>query len=242
MPQIIENFFENILFRYESCSCDCVEDIEHITPGKEPVHSYKLQALPNEKKLFGYAAKKGLVRIAINGTIEDANVLGTLIALPNKPQWELTNFLKNNGFLFPVNTETYEAFDETSLYGIIDRLRMTVELMTAANEVRKDYQKILKLTLSLLFAPDVTLKTDSMSKKYHSCHHSYIDLLKNPPVQLSQEHREQEFNGNIFTVIDSIHSNSQLIVSEYNDIIGGYSSVPGFDDHIFKNCCGQAFL
>ncbi|RGE13813.1 CGNR zinc finger domain-containing protein [Desulfotomaculum sp. OF05-3] len=235
MPQIIENFFENILFRYESCSCDCVEDIEHITPGKEPVHSYKLQALPNEKKLFGYAAKKGLVRIAINGTIEDANVLGTLIALPNKPQWELTNFLKNNGFLFPVNTETYEAFDETSLYGIIDRLRMTVELMTAANEVRKDYQKILKLTLSLLFAPDVTLKTDSMSKKYHSCHHSYIDLLKNPPVQLSQEHREQEFNGNIFTVIDSIHSNSQLIVSEYNDIIGGYSSVPGFDDHIFKN-------
>lgn len=112
MPQIIENFFENILFRYESCSCDCVEDIEHITPGKEPVHSYKLQALPNEKKLFGYAAKKGLVRIAINGTIEDANVLGTLIALPNKPQWELTNFLKNNGFLFPVNTETYEAFDE----------------------------------------------------------------------------------------------------------------------------------
>mgnify|MGYP003219063484 CR=1 FL=1 len=31
MPQIIENFFENILFRYESCSCDCVEDIEHIT-------------------------------------------------------------------------------------------------------------------------------------------------------------------------------------------------------------------
>ena len=92
-----------------------------------------------------------------------------------------------------MNTETYEAFDETSLYGIIDRLRMTVELMTAANEVRKDYQKILKLTLSLLFAPDVTLKTDSMSKKYHSCHHSYIDLLKNPPVQLSQEHREQEF-------------------------------------------------
>ena len=104
MPQIIENFFENILFKYESCSCDCVEDIEHIAPGEEPVRKYKLQAIPNEKKLFGYAAKKGLVRIASNGTIEEANVLGTLIALPNKPPKELTSFLKNNGFLFPVNS------------------------------------------------------------------------------------------------------------------------------------------
>jgi len=234
MPQIIENFFENILFKYESCSCDCVEDIEHIAPGEEPVRKYKLQAIPNEKKLFGYAAKKGLVRIASNGTIEEANVLGTLIALPNKPPKELTSFLKCNGFLFPVNSCTYEAFDEAALYGIIDRLRMTVELMTAANEVRKDYQKILGLTLSLLFASDITLKTDSMVAEYHSCHHSYVDRLMNPAAQLSQEHHDQEFNGDTFTVVDSIFGTSQLNVQEYNDIIGGYSSVPGFSDQLFK--------
>ena len=234
MPQIIENFFENILFKYESCSCDCVEDIEHIAPGEEPVRKYKLQAIPNEKKLFGYAAKKGLVRIASNGTIEEANVLGTLIALPNKPPKELTSFLKNNGFLFPVNSGTYEAFDEAALYGIIDRLRMTVELMTAANEVRKDYQKILGLTLSLLFAPDMALKTDSMVTEYRSCHHSYVDRLINPAAQLSQEHRDQEFNGDTFTVVDSIFGTAQLNVQEYNDIIGGYSSVPGFSDQLFK--------
>ena len=234
MPQIIENFFENILFKHESCSCDCVEDIEHIAPGEEPVRKYKLQAIPNEKKLFGYAAKKGLVRIASNGTIEEANVLGTLIALPNKPPKELTSFLKNNGFLFPVNSGTYEAFDEAALYGIIDRLRMTVELMTAANEVRKDYQKILELTLSLLFAPDMALKTDSMVTEYRSCHHSYVDRLINPAAQLSQEHRDQEFNGDTFTVVDSIFGTAQLNVQEYNDIIGGYSSVPGFSDQLFK--------
>lgn len=33
MPEIKENFYENILFKFENCSCDCVEDIEHITPG-----------------------------------------------------------------------------------------------------------------------------------------------------------------------------------------------------------------
>ena len=69
MPQIKENFFENILFRFDTCRCDCVEDIEHITPGAEPVSKFKLQALPGQPLLFGYAAKDGLVRIAPNGTI-----------------------------------------------------------------------------------------------------------------------------------------------------------------------------
>lgn len=58
MPQIVENFFENILFKYESCSCDCVADIEHIVPGKEPIHKYKLQAIPNEKKTVWICCKE----------------------------------------------------------------------------------------------------------------------------------------------------------------------------------------
>ena len=85
MPQIKENFFENILFRFESCSCDCVEDIEHVAPGEEPISKFKLQAMPEHPILFGYAAKDGLVRIASNGTIEERNVLGTLISLADKP-------------------------------------------------------------------------------------------------------------------------------------------------------------
>ena len=76
MPQIKENFFENILFKFESCSCDCVEDIEHIAPGAEPISKFKLQAMPEHPILFGYAAKDGLVRIAPNGTIKEKNILG----------------------------------------------------------------------------------------------------------------------------------------------------------------------
>lgn len=52
MPQIKENFFENILFKFESCSCDCVEDIEHIAPGAEPISKFKLQAMPERPILF----------------------------------------------------------------------------------------------------------------------------------------------------------------------------------------------
>jgi hypothetical protein len=148
MPQIKENFFENILFKFESCSCDCVEDIEHIAPGAEPISKFKLQAMPERPILFGYAAKDGLVRIAPNGTIEERNILGTLMSLANKPTKELVSFMKDNGFLFPVCAGTYEVFDEISLYGIINRLKMTVELMTAANEIRKNYKKICDLTIS----------------------------------------------------------------------------------------------
>lgn len=120
MPQIKENFFENILFKFESCSCDCVEDIEHIAPGAEPISKFKLQAMPEHPILFGYAAKDGLVRIAPNGTIKEKNILGTLMSLANKPTKELVSFMKDNGFLFPVCAGTYEVFDEISLYGIIN--------------------------------------------------------------------------------------------------------------------------
>ena len=58
MPQIKENFFENILFKFESCSCDCVEDIEHIAPGAEPISKFKLQAMPERPILGSYCTQR----------------------------------------------------------------------------------------------------------------------------------------------------------------------------------------
>lgn len=121
MPQIKENFFETILFKYENNICDCVTDIEHIIPGEEPIVKFKVQALPTQTGKFAYAVKKGLVRIAPNGTIEEPNVLGTLLALPGKKDKELSEFIKSNGFIFPVTSDAYEEVDKTSLLRIINR-------------------------------------------------------------------------------------------------------------------------
>lgn len=235
MPQIKENFFENILFRFESCPCDCVADLEHIAPGEEPLKKYKLQALPESKLVFAYAAKKGLVRIAPNGTIEESNVLGTLMSLTNKPFKDLTSFMKENGFLFPVSTGKYEEIDGNTLYSIMERLRMTVELMTAANEIHKDYQKIFLFTVNLLFAGDLTVKTDAMAQAYTSKHHSYIDLLQSADFNVSYEREHEAFNSDYYTVTDSIYGSYKLSVQEYNDIAGGYSAKPGFNDLLFRN-------
>lgn len=235
MPQLKENFFENILFRFESCSCDYVTDLEHIAPGEEPIRKYKLQALPKSTLIFAYAAKKGLVRIAPNGTIEEANVLGTLIALPNKSVKELSSFMKENGFLFPISTGSYEEIDAGTLYSIIDRLRMTVELMTAANEIHKDYQKILFLTINLLFAGDLTIQTDAMAHAYATKHHSYIDLLQTSHFNVSYDREHEAFNSDYYTVADTIYGSYHLSVQEYNDVVGGYSTKPGFNDPLFRN-------
>lgn len=235
MPQIKENFFENILFKFETCSCDCVEDIEHVTPGKDPISKFKLQALPNKPILFGYAAKDGLVRIAPNGTIEERNILGSLIALANKPTKNLIVFLKNNGFLFPITAESYEVFDDAALYKVIERLKNTVELMTAANEIRKDYKKICNLMLSLFFANPIEVKTNSMKESYKSSQHKCMSVLMNPPAKLSYEREQEAFDGEFFHIQDTIYSNYDFKIADYNDIIGGYKSVPGFQNSFYQN-------
>lgn len=235
MPKIKEIFFETILFKFESCSCDCVEDIEHISPGEKPISKFKLQAMPEHHILFGYTAKDGLVRIAPNGTIEERNILGTLISLANKPVKELISFLKDNGFLFPVCAGTYEVFDEVSLYRIINRLKMTVELMTAANEIRKNYNKICELTLSLLLAGDLTIKTDSMKDSYSSCHHKFIDILENPPSILSNNRNQEKFDRDTYNIADCVYGSYSLDIHDYNDIMGGYSSVPEYSNRFYQN-------
>lgn len=233
MPQLKDNFFEGILFRFESCSCDCVMDVKHIAPGAEPNYEYKVQALPEKKLLFAYAAKKGLVRIAPNGSIEEENILGDLLSLPDKSFKDVVSFLNKNGFLFPVSTDYYEGFEAAQFFGTINRLRTVVELMTAANEIEKDYQKIADLTLQLLFAGDITIQTGSMEKPYVARHHAYMDLLASAPG-LSYERQQEAFDSDYYSVQDTIFGTYQLNIQEYNDIISGSSDVPGFDDPAFR--------
>lgn len=137
-----------------------------------PVRTYKLQARQDKPLLFSYIAKRGLARIAKNGTSEEDNILGSLIALPDKKESNLFGFFQRNGFLFPINSANYESVDATVLYELICRIKATVELMTIANEIKKNYQKVLHLTLYLMLSKPVYVKTDSLSVPYETCHHS----------------------------------------------------------------------
>ena len=62
--------------------------------------------------------------------------------------------MKDNGFIFPISSMGYQEIDELSLYNIIDRLRLTVELMTAANEIHKDYLKNIAANCSVVICKE----------------------------------------------------------------------------------------
>lgn len=225
MPQIIENFFENNMFTFKSYACDCVEDIEHTSPGMPPKKTFKFQSYSDRPLLFGYRAKTGLSRIAANGTTEEDNILGSLIALPNKKLKDLYNFFERNGFLFPVSDAEYESIDASLLYEFILHIKATVELMTAVNEIHKDYEKITHLTLYLMLSEPLQIKMDSMSAPYTSCRHSFMDtMVKASAISLSWERQQEAFNKDTYTVYDTIATPSyELDISEYNDIVSGTS-------------------
>jgi hypothetical protein len=117
-----------------------------------------------------------------------------------------------------VTAKSYEIFDDTALYRVIERLKNTVELMTSANEIRKDYQKICNLMFSLLFANPIEIKTDSMKESYISIQHKYMSVLMNPPTQLSYEREQEAFEGEFFHIQDTIYNNYDFKIADFNDI------------------------
>lgn len=223
MPKIIENFFENNIFTFQSYSCNCVEDIEHTLPGMPPLKTYKFQSDIEKPLLFAYKAKTGLSRIATNGTTEEDNILGTLIALPTKKPSDLYNFFKRNGFLFPVSSSEYEHIDTTLLYEFILRIKATVELMTAINEIHKDYNKITHLTFYLMLSKQLQINMLSLPKPYSTCKHSFLDTLSvAETLPLGWERQQEAFEKDTYTIIDTIETPSyELDINEYNNIISG---------------------
>lgn len=231
------DFFENNLFRYESYSCDCVKDIKHIAPGVEPLITLKLQSLPARKIRFAFAAKEGLLRLANTGSIEEKNILASLISLPNKNIDLLFEFFKNNGFFFPISDSEYEAIDAHTMLELVNRIKATVRLMSAIEESRKNYQDILHLTLYLLLSDPVSINVKSLREPYSTCRHPFYDEIKNAPYLHIVDRGQEAFDKDTYTIKDTIYQPTyELDINDYNDIMGGYmSSKPGFNSELFKS-------
>ena len=57
----------------------------------------------------------------------------------------------------------------------------------------------------------------------------------NPPVQLSYERQQENFEGDSYNITDSVYGTYSLSIQDYNDIIGGYKSVPVFQNEFYQN-------
>lgn len=237
MDEKKENFFENNLFRYDSFSCHCDEDTFHATLGHEPIKTLKIQSISNQPIRFAFAAQDGLLRLANTGSVEEKNILASLISIPNNNLSAMFNFFKNNGFFFPVNNYEYEAIDAATIQELINRIKATVRLMSAISAIRKNYQEILHLTLYLLLSEPISLQMQSLKHPYITCQHPFkTELEKASSLQIIDRGQEA-FDKYTYTIVDTLYPPTyEIDINEYTDIIEGYdTSVPGADDYRYKN-------
>lgn len=172
-----------------------------------------------------------MVRIATNGTIEEPNILGSFIKLSDCPLKDIKNFIDRNGFVFPLNEKDYDAINPDRLKCIIEKMKFTVELMSATSAIEKDYDKILTLTLLLIFTNGIEIKTDAMAESYHTFEHPFAILCKNASAIPESSDAQIIRSYDNYLVYDAVYEKDiSYDFYEYQNIKSGCSSSPAHTD------------
>ena len=211
----LENFYQESLFTFNSCECYCAIDTINVSPG-EIRNIFKVNSLKSEPIKFAFQPKDGLVRVSLkNGAVEEANILSSLLSIKNSKIENYKKFFEKNGFFYTINGDNFVEIDDQSLLVIVERMKVTVELMSQISEVqRKNYDRILTLTLALLLTPETTIQIGSY--QYKTCKH---DKLKNE-LNVSSKIEDNEFNFKCdkdfyFKVKDSIYGHTKIHLDNY---------------------------
>ena len=173
MAENADNFFENNLFRFENSPCDCAVDTRNIAPGQAPETTIKVQSIPGDKIQFAFAPTEGLVRLGDKGALIEKNLLGKLIEIKTGDTTALFNYFERNGFLFRISDTEYEPIETQQMFELIRRLRTTVELLSALGAIKKDYQKILGLSLYLILSNPIEISFSTMDTPYKTSKHNF---------------------------------------------------------------------
>lgn len=238
MSEIPDLFFQNNQFQYLGCGCKCVVDTLHKDLDSEPELIFKVQAEnPATELQFAYAASKGLVKLEKGTGIVEENILGKILSIDSNDTDSLMDFFNNYGFLFPVTNTSYESINARDLISIVNHIKATVQLMSEVSEAKRlNYDKILMLTLYLLFSEPVEI-TFSDGAVYSSCEHFFQQELKKASILTDSTRQQEAQNSYQYSINDLVYPPSySLDVSEYNEIISGYQQTPvGSNNPLYVN-------
>lgn len=231
MNNVNEKFFTLIdnLFTFESFGCDCVTDVENVRPGlvKETV---KIQALADSPLRFAFAPSRGMVRLAQTGAINSDRILTELLAIPDGNTKKLFAFFKEYGFFFPVSIDGYEAIEIDPLYNLINRVKAVIRLISALGEAKKDYKRILGLTLFLQLSSPIIMTFECFGgRPYPSCEHPLFTELAKASSLPQLDRASLPYDADTYSVPDTIFSPAfELSIEEYGNIVGGFETgTPG---------------
>jgi hypothetical protein len=215
--ELSENFYQESLFIYENYGCYSAIDNIHIS-STEIKNVIKVESLSSKPIKFAFQPKVGLVRVDIkNGAVQEENILSSLISLDQNKIDNYKKFFERNGFLFPIDSDKFEEIDDEMLIRLITIMKSTVQLISQISEVdRKDYKKMLSLTLFLLLANPIEIVIGE--KTYHSCEHN----LLHEEFRVSNNLPNNEYftvdNDGMFEVYDSIYDKHKVNIDLYRHI------------------------
>lgn len=229
-----DNFF-NLSNDYFSLSCKkCTFIIEEMLKTNGQAHN-ELTVYPVDNEVINYAfsGDQGLCLTTPHGSLQNKNILGTLISLPGTNVKKVLHFFEEHGYLLPVSAEGTEV-DIVAFVEILNRIKATVLLMTALEKPSLDYDQILHLSLYLLLGKQVALDgTPQIS--YTSYRHPFHDYLRN---QAAIDSLQQSSEAEYITVKDMIYAPSyELKADEYDDISNGETftyDYPGINDTLYR--------
>lgn len=230
----LDNFF-NLGNDYFSLSCrKCIFRTEESLKPDGQVHNI-LTVYPVDSEIVNYAfsGSQGLCLTTPHGSLQNKNILGTLISLPSNNVKKVINFFEEHGYLLPISAEGTEV-DAEALVEILNRIKATVLLMTALEKPSFDYEQILHLSLYLLMGKQVTLNGTTQIS-YTTYRHSLHDSIRN---QAAIDSLQQSAEVEYITVKDMIYSPSyDLKTDEYEDISNGETfayNYPGINDTFYR--------
>lgn len=229
------NTFFNLSNEYFSLSCKkCIFRTEKVLKTDGHTHNI-LTVYPADSEVINYAfsGNQGLCLTTPFGSLQNKNILGTLISLPYNNVKKVLHFFEEHGYLLPVSSEGTEVNAE-ALVEILNRIKATVLLMTALEKPSLDYDQILHLSLYLLLGKQVTLGgTTKIS--YTTYRHPFHDQIRN---QSAIDSLLQSSEADSITVKDMIYAPTyELKADEYDDISNGETfayDYPGINDTLYR--------
>ena len=240
MAEINDSFYENNLFRFDNSPCNCAVDTHNIAPNQPPETVIKVQSISGEKIQFAFAPTEGLVRLGNKGALIEKNLLGKLIEVKNGDTKALFNYFERNGFLFNISDISYEPIDTPKMFELIRRLRTTVELLSALGAIKKDYQRILGLSLYLILSNPIEITFSSMHTPYRTCEHSFLDKINVAFDYPAPEYFQQQlYTDEYVTIPDTLLKQPyKFDMQLYMSILEGSGDehwIPGSSHSLFRS-------
>ncbi len=230
-----ENFFTSNIFLFDSYSSVCEEILVSSNISQEPEVAIKIKVDKNRPLHFAFGSKIGLVRLNLDGSIAEGNILGKLVSIPPNSIHEYMAFFDRNGFLLPIAYDKSEIISITELQALVDRLHATMVLLsTIADTSMASYEVITRMIFYHLFAPIVSIEFNNGKYKYHSDRHLYRTFLEEHKYAPRDERLNDTFNNADFTFSDSIASFS-LNADFVDSVLNGNPSDCKYETPVFQN-------